>query len=200
MAFRCDIRPVDKDAGHWAALLFGRSDHRALRLCRLRGFRLAQSMTAELLCRDLLAELAPGMPFLPVEDESGKPRFSGCPLQFSISHSGDFVAGAVSDKPVGIDLQELRSISDRVLGRLYSPEERRWIGAGPITERAIRLWTMKEAYGKLLGTGIFRDPRFCAVFEGDRLVTRYDGFAFHFPEAPEGLLLSVCLSDPSADA
>ena len=195
MVFRCAYGPVIPDAGQWGALLFGRSDPRALRLSRLRGGRLAQSMSAELLCRELLASLRPVESHFLEEDASGKPFLPHSPLFVSLSHSGSFVAAAAADRPVGIDLQEKRRIREGVLRRWYSAAEREWIGAGDAGERAIRLWTMKEAYAKLKGTGIFRGDHFSAGFSGDSLLTRYGDVCFRFPEAPEGYLFTVCFAD-----
>ena len=90
-------------------------------------------------------------------------------------------------------MQHIRRISDNVLKRFYTPEERLWIDAGEASERSVRLWTMKEAYGKLLGTGIYGGPRFFAEFEHDRLITRYENTEFLFPEAPEELLFTLCI-------
>jgi len=41
-------------------------------------------------------------------DENGKPTLEFCYL--SLSHSGRYVACAVSDKPVGIDIEEIKEI------------------------------------------------------------------------------------------
>ena len=199
MVFRYAIRPVIPDAQRWAGLLCGRDDDRALRLSRLRGRSLARSMTGELLCRELLAKLRPGENPCLLEDASGKPILPRSSLFVSISHSGSFVAAAAADVPVGIDLQESRGVSDSVLRRCYSPEEQSWVKAGNPMERAIRLWTMKEAYGKLKGTGIFRGDLFRAEFEDDTLITRYDGLDFLFPEAPEGFLFTACLASRKED-
>lgn len=195
MVFRCAYGPVITDARQWGALLFGRNDPRALRLSRLRGIRLAQSMSAELLCRELLAALRPGESHYLEEDASGKPFLPHSPLFVSLSHSGGFIAAVAADRPVGIDLQEKRAIREGVLRRCYSLAERDWINAGDAVDRAVRLWTMKEAYAKLKGTGIFRRDCFCARFSGDRLLTRYGDVCFRFPEAPEGYLFTVCLAD-----
>ncbi len=194
MVFRWEVRPVSENAEDWAMLLFGRAGPRSLRLSRLRGFRLAQSLSAEALCMELVGELLPGKAVYLEEDGNGKPYLPGCPLSLSLSHSGGYVAAAVAGTGIGIDLQELREISDRVLRRLYSPEERSWIGAGDRTRRAIRLWTMKEAYAKLRGEGIFGGARFHASFSGDRPETEYEDVRFLFPDAPEGLLFTVCLA------
>lgn len=200
MVFRCAYGPVIQDARQWGALLFGLSGPRALRLSRLRGGSLAQSMSAELLCRELLASLRPGESHYLEEDASGKPFLPHSPLFVSLSHSGSFVAAAAADRPVGIDLQEKRMIREGVLRRCYSLAEREWIDAGDAGERATRLWTMKEAYAKLKGTGIFRGDRFSAGFSGDRLLTRYDDVCFCFSEAPEGYLFTVCLADALSGA
>ncbi len=192
MILRYACQEVDYDSQHWAALLFGRADVRALRHCRLRGSQLARSMSAELLCRELLTELDPEGAFAPAEDELGKPYLPGSRFHISLSHSGDHVAAAVADAPIGIDLQELRTISDRALLRWFSPSERNWIGSKNGSSRAIRLWTMKEAYGKLFGTGVFRGDRFQADFSDDRLICEYGGVSFLFPEAPEGLVFTIC--------
>ncbi len=193
MILRTEFAPVVRDADHWASLPFGRSGKRALRLSRLRGSRLAEAMSAELLCRKLLAELCPGDPLFPEEDERGKPFLPSSPLFVSFSHSAGHAAAAVADAPIGIDLQRIRRISDNVLKRFYSPEERLWIDAGEASERSVRLWTMKEAYGKLLGTGIYGGPLFFAEFEHDSLIMRYDHTEFFFPEAPEELLFTLCI-------
>ena len=104
------------------------------------------------------------------------------------------MAAAIADKPLGIDLQKLRRISDAVLRRYYSSDERSWIIEGDPTERAVRLWTMKEAYGKMLGIGIFGGVRFYAAFSDGRIVMEYDDAAFLFPDGPEGILFTVCLA------
>ena len=198
MILRYSCQKVDKDARHWAGLLFGRADRRALRLSRLRGIQLARSMSAELACRELLADLLPEGPYALAEDELGKPYLPESRFHVSLSHSGNYVAAAVADVPVGIDIQTLRIISDRVLLRWFSPAEREWIGKAGLPERAIRLWTMKEAYGKLQGLGIFRGKLFRADFSAGQLITEYDDVAFTFPEAPEGLLYTVCVAKNGA--
>ncbi len=199
MVFRCAYGPVITDARQWP-LPFGRCGPRALRQNRMRGLRLAQSMSAEQLCRELAAELRPGEACYLEEDASGKPYFPGSPLFASLSHSGAFVGAAAADVPVGVDLQEIRSIKENVLRRCYFPAERKWIDAGNAAERAVRLWTMKEAYGKLKGTGVFRSDRFAAAFDGDRLLTRYKDVSFCFPETPEAYLFTLCLANPMNEA
>ena len=79
--------------------------------------------------------------------ERGKPYAEGLTLHFSISHSGDFAAVAVSDRPIGIDIEVLRPADPRLSQR---------IGAEP--NRFFEEWTAKEAHFKIYG-----DPNFKAI-------------------------------------
>ena len=87
-------------------------------------------------------------------DENGKPFFDhkGAPF-FSISHSGRFVAVAICDQSVGIDIEDLscHAKADFVgmAKRFFTPAEVGWIGDD--RERFFRVWTYKEAYAKATG-------------------------------------------------
>ena len=87
---------------------------------------------------------------------SGKPILMGAPYHFSISHSGGLCALALSDLPVGIDLQSLSAFDlisshSRFAERFLSPDERRAFLQEPTGDQLCRLWTRKEALVKLLG-------------------------------------------------
>ena len=79
------------------------------------------------------------------KNQWGKPGLTDSPIHFSLSHSGFWVVCAVSDTPVGVDIQQKRAM-DKVARRFF-PE------AGTVDD-ALRLWTAKEAYLKLLGRGL----------------------------------------------
>ena len=170
---------------------------RAAHMMRLRGVRQDASLNAQRLCRRLWAELADRSEadFRIDTDNNGRPFSPEAPGFLSLSHSGGYVAAAASFVPVGIDLQALRKVSGRVLARCCTYEERSWIAEAPGAERtvrAVRLWTMKEAYGKMLGKGIFTECRFNASFENGQLLTDCENARFLFPAAPEGFLFTVC--------
>ncbi len=179
-------------------LLAACGEKRAARLRRLGKERLAASLSAQLLCRTAWCAVSGLEPsaFLLEEDGRGKPFVPGSSVFVSLSHSGSYAAAAAAAVPVGIDLQTLRPVSPLLLNRRFSGEERAWIGAAPpeSTARAIRLWTMQEAWAKLRGVGIFAGEQFHAAFRGDDLLPEGDGVRFHFPQGPEGCLLTLCLS------
>lgn len=91
--------------------------------------------------------------------EKGKPYLREYPLFFNLSHSGEYVACAVSDREIGVDIQKCSDTN--VMGiakRFFSEEECRALAACETGEERqqsfFRLWVRKEAYGKLLGKGI----------------------------------------------
>ena len=76
-------------------------------------------------------------------------------LYFNISHSGDFVALALSDSEVGCDIQEIRPYNPKVAKRNYCPEETAYIeNSDNCDESFICLWALKESVLKFDGSGI----------------------------------------------
>lgn len=90
--------------------------------------------------------------------EFGKPYLSDYPeAHFNISHSGQYTACVVCNRPVGVDVQMIAEYSPKVANRVCSKAELAKIVASnnPAAEFT-KLWTRKEAYTKLIGEGIGR--------------------------------------------
>ena len=80
--------------------------------------------------------------------EKGKPYLPEFPgLYFSLSHSGDYVALALSCHPVGVDIQEKRELSDALQMKYFTEEERK-SGYAPFA-----VFSGKESYIKFTGEG-----------------------------------------------
>jgi 4'-phosphopantetheinyl transferase len=84
-------------------------------------------------------------------------------LHFSVSHSDDQLAVAVSTAPVGIDIEHIgadcswQAISETCFHR--SERELLKGMCGPaVREAFFEIWTRKEAYLKAIGTGLGTDP------------------------------------------
>ncbi len=114
-----------------------------------------RSAGAEYMLIHAAAALFPELP-LPVKyeaDERGKPYFKYPEGYFlSLSHSGILAACAVSDAPVGIDVQHERKPSPGLLRRFFTENERRQ--AEGDTEAFTRIWARKEAVSKAAGLGV----------------------------------------------
>ena len=90
-----------------------------------------------------------------VRGPNGKPERPGGPF-FSLSHSGEYVAIAVSTMPIGVDVQEHRAIGDHILfAKTYfsEPEISRLKAAAWAACVFFEIWTAKEAVAKGDGRG-----------------------------------------------
>ena len=72
---------------------------------------------------------------------------------WSLSHKPEYVAGVISDSPVGIDVERIRPVQSSLLNRVVDDEERKL--AGTISDALFyRFWTAKEAVLKAVGVGL----------------------------------------------
>jgi len=94
-------------------------------------------------------------------NEHGKPAIVGHPeIHFNLSHCKEAAVCVVSDHPAGIDVESLREYKESLVRYTMNDEEIREIESAENPASAfIRLWTMKEATMKLVGTGISNDMK-----------------------------------------
>lgn len=119
---------------------------------------------------------------------NGKPLCDFC--FFGISHSGDFAAAAVSDKPIGIDIQVPLGFKKREKYMLFSPAENEFVNAENSENRFYTLWTRKEAYIKAEG-GILSDTAKISLVCGGELKEKLGEYRFE-TEKTESYYLAVC--------
>ena len=130
-------------------------------------------------------------------ENSGKPYLepdidipageTGIPF-LSISHSGKYVALALSYYEIGIDIQERKPINtEKISTRYFTEKEAALIGRDPAL--FFTFWSRKEAWGKCEGgglvPGLHRD--FSDLSKG---LSRY--YMWNENNNPEGYSLCVC--------
>ena len=88
--------------------------------------------------------------------EFGKPYLPDySSVHFIISHSGKFVACAVYNKQIGIDIQKITPYRSDIAFRTCSNSELLQIKSSyDKSTEFTKIWTVKEAYLKMLGLGI----------------------------------------------
>ena len=88
-----------------------------------------------------------------IYDNNGKPSLEGSPsIHFSLSHCREAAACAVSDQPIGIDIETLDHYSEEVAAQVMNKTEMHQILSSPAPAIAFtRQWTMKESLYKLTG-------------------------------------------------
>lgn len=76
---------------------------------------------------------------------TGKPFFPDRPdIHFSLSHTASYVLCAVSEAPVGADIEAIRSVRPGVPERVCTPDEL-------LLFEFFELWTLKESFIKVSG-------------------------------------------------
>lgn len=159
---RCDVwwaRPVDPSS---APRLVGLLDaHERDRLGRFRRpADTARYLAAHTLTRLVLAELlgrdAAALVFdrtCRCGEQHGKPVLVGDGAPgFSFTHAGDLVGVAVHTGPVGLDVEQVRELTDlaAMAAHVYSPAEQ----APAHPDDFFTAWTRKEALLKATGDGL----------------------------------------------
>ena len=133
----------------------------------LHGVSRQQSFTASLLLDEAVRRCFPSVP-RPLDiaaNENGKPYLTAVPaVHFSLSHSAAWAVCAVSDHPVGVDIQQCRSFKPNIADRFFHPDEVRYLSSLSPAEREnafYALWALKESYVKADGRGLRLLRQFC---------------------------------------
>lgn len=193
------------DPGDSPELLQGLSEERILKIQSQRqADKRKQSLGAGLLLREVLWRHGVSEESVYV-GQNGKPMSEK--LCFNISHSGQLVACAIGDKPVGCDVEEMKAVPEGMAARFFRDGERRYLQEFQdiaYQEAFFRLWTMKESYAKMTGEGMSSLLGSFEVLCGDSPLTKdgprvlRDGAVqscvFHEHHVP-GYQITVCAEE-----
>ncbi|MEZ5082177.1 MAG: 4'-phosphopantetheinyl transferase superfamily protein [Bacteroidales bacterium] len=120
-----------------------------------------RSLLGEVLCRKCLGEKL-SIPSCDIEikkTENGTPYLQEIhpDIFFNLSHSGDWVVAALSEREIGLDVEKIKKPSYRIAERYFSTSELDALNSLKDQDKAnyfYDLWTLKESYLKLLGKGL----------------------------------------------
>lgn len=122
-----------------------RYKHTFGKFCCLKSWMMLNSVCLQLLDKS---------PVTFLYNEHGKPYLENGP-HFSISHCKEGIAVAVSEKPIGIDIESIRKADRELVTRVMNEREQALIKAQTDSSREFtRIWTQKEAIVKAQGVGI----------------------------------------------
>ncbi|GAA5818915.1 MAG: 4'-phosphopantetheinyl transferase superfamily protein [Methanobrevibacter sp. CfCl-M3] len=89
-------------------------------------------------------------------DDNGKPFLLSHPnIHFNISHSGDLVLIGVSDKSIGVDIEKIQDLDYIGISKhFFHNREYAKISNTDSINVFFKIWTLKESYVKMNGTGL----------------------------------------------
>jgi 4'-phosphopantetheinyl transferase len=93
------------------------------------------------------------------EGENGRPLLAGESLDFNLSHSGDLALIAVSTVPIGVDVEQIKEMTDflAIARRYFAAAELEFLRKTPpeeLLKTFYAIWTRKEAFVKATGRGL----------------------------------------------
>lgn len=120
-------------------------------------------------------------------NEHGKPYVKNPDYHFSVSHTENVIVFTDSSVPVGIDIERIKPARLKVAERFFTPGEYERILSVPESadREFYRIWTMKEAYVKMTGTGLLTPLNSFDVDDEGLGV-------FFYNKEYEGFAISVC--------
>lgn len=90
-----------------------------------------------------------------MRSEKGAPITDQKGLYVSASHTEGCCAAAAALHPVGIDVESIAAAREKVITRMFSKGEQAYLDSCGDRDLAFtKLWTLKEAYGKMRGIGL----------------------------------------------
>lgn len=129
--------------------------------------------------------------------DKGKPFLSGR-LFYNLSHSGSKVVCSFSQEEVGVDIEQILPVEDALIRQVSVASEQAYLlQLEPETQMRefFVLWTAKESYMKLRGSGLSLPPKQLELSFGDELRIRDAGkpARVRFRQYPlPGYCLTVC--------
>lgn len=137
------------------------------------------------------------------KNEYGKPYLTAYPnFHFNLSHTRNAIAIAISNKPIGVDIERIKTADLRVAKRFFTEQEVDYITKLGINvdKHFCEVWTRKEAYIKYIGKGLSVPLNSFDVFIGNTFrhiltiekngyiisaCSEYDNLEFNIIELPE---------------
>ncbi len=121
-------------------------------------------------------------------------------LHFNVSHSGEWIVCALSDMPVGVDIEQVVAVPPLMYRDHLAHEEYVALRSLPPykqNEYFFRLWTYKESYLKMTGEGLLNNLTTIVLTpDRDTFTLRAGGRStgVHFKEytVAENYIMTVC--------
>lgn len=127
-------------------------------------------------------------------NENGKPYLKNYNIFFNISHSFDYVITTISDKEIGIDIEKIRKTPLNIINQFATEKEKEYIlsSNNNIEERIFKIYTLKEAYFKMLGTNLNHILEVEFTIKNDKIYCNDEKVKVGFIDDIKGYIIAYC--------
>lgn len=154
-----------------------------------------RSIVGEILLKNLL--LKSNIPYNSLDyyiNEYDKPYLKNYNIFFNISHSFDYVITTISDKEIGIDIEKIRKTPLNMINQFATEKEKEYIlsSNNNIEERIFKIYTLKEAYFKMLGTDLNHILEAEFTIKNDKIYCNDEKVKVRFIDDIKGYIIAYC--------
>lgn len=124
----------------------------------------------------------------------GKQYLKNDKIFFNISHSFDYVITAISNNEIGIDIEKVRQTPIKIINQFATEKEKEYILSSNknIEERIFKIYTLKEAYFKMLGTNLNNILEVEFIIENDKIYCNDKNVKVGFINDIKGYIIAYC--------
>jgi len=137
------------------------------------------------------------------KNQYGKPYLKEYPnFNFNLSHSGDYVLCAIDDKPIGVDIEEIKHMAFKEIAKnFFTTKEFQYIVMEDSKfqlDRFYEIWTLKESYIKCCGQGLTMPLKSFSIeidqYENIKIISSNEnrGHTFKLFDIELGYKVAVC--------
>lgn len=127
-------------------------------------------------------------------NDYGKPYLKDKNIFFNISHSFDYIITTISKNEIGIDIEKVRKTPLNIINQFATNEEKKYILSTNtnIEERIFRIYTLKEAYFKMLGTNLNHILEVEFKIENNKVLCSDKNVKVGFINNIDGYIIAYC--------
>lgn len=128
-------------------------------------------------------------------NEFGKPYIINDEFYFNKSSSKDLSVLVIDSKECGIDIEFIREYDEIMSSKIFSLDEYNFVNSKKNRDYYFTiLWTLKESYLKMIGTGINVKLNSISFVKDSKLLFRNYGYRFKIIKIKD-YIISVCFGE-----
>ena len=103
-------------------------------------------------------------------NQNNKPYLSHHQIYYSISHSHGLTAIYISSKKCGIDIQRIQKVDSSIIKSFATLKEQEYISEKNSLIRLYEIYTLKEAYIKMIGSNLFNIKSIEFIIKNNQII------------------------------